>query len=151
VNKVRFLDHELCEQQPVESIRRDRSAHDGYQAACLMFWKEAWLQRTTDTPITTSPRPDDDAQSYLDTVLHPNTRDETADGTRYRCQATDIPNASARCASATPTSSSATVLRRQDAEGRHSVAGRARGVQSSVLQARIARGARRPTFCSQVS
>jgi hypothetical protein len=21
-----------------------------------MFWKEAWLQRTTDTPITTSPR-----------------------------------------------------------------------------------------------
>jgi hypothetical protein len=79
----------------LQSIRCDGSAHDGCQAACLMFWKEAWLQRATDTPITTSPQLDDDAQSYLDTVLHPNTRDETADGTRYRCQATEIPNASA--------------------------------------------------------
>jgi hypothetical protein len=29
----------------LENIRCDGSAHDGCQAACLIFWKEAWLRR----------------------------------------------------------------------------------------------------------
>src|SRR3954453_17001004 len=29
----------------LQNVRCDGSAHDGCQAACLMFWKEAWLER----------------------------------------------------------------------------------------------------------
>ena len=29
----------------LRQIRCDGSAHDGCQAACLVFWKEAWLER----------------------------------------------------------------------------------------------------------
>ena len=32
----------------LEKVRCDGSAHDGCQAACLMFWKEAWLERVED-------------------------------------------------------------------------------------------------------
>ena len=31
----------------LEDLRCDGSGHDGCQAACLIFWKEAWLKRTT--------------------------------------------------------------------------------------------------------
>lgn len=80
----------------LQSIRCDGSAHDGCQAACLMFWKEAWLERAAepeDAHGNGSGAPDqlsDDAQAYLDDVLQPFTRHETDEGTRYRCQATDI-------------------------------------------------------------
>ena len=32
----------------LQRIRCDGSAHDGCQAACLVFWKEAWLERAGD-------------------------------------------------------------------------------------------------------
>ena len=32
----------------LQRIRCDGSAHDGCQAACLVFWKEAWLERVGD-------------------------------------------------------------------------------------------------------
>src|SRR4051812_21642261 len=34
----------------LKAIRCDGSFHDGCQAACLMFWKEAWLERAEDSP-----------------------------------------------------------------------------------------------------
>ena len=32
----------------LENIRCDGSAHDGCEAGCLIFWKEAWLKRVDD-------------------------------------------------------------------------------------------------------
>jgi hypothetical protein len=83
----------------LQNIRCDGSAHDGCQAACLMFWKEAWLERsetvgTRNGHVQARSQLDDEAQSYVDDVLFRATRTETEAGTRYRCQATDIPNAS---------------------------------------------------------
>jgi hypothetical protein len=83
----------------LQNVRCDGAAHDGCQAACLMFWKEAWLERVENGNAQNGGAPapsplDDESQSYVDRVLHPATRDETEAGTRYRCQATDIPNAS---------------------------------------------------------
>jgi hypothetical protein len=85
----------------LEAVRCDGSAHDGCQAACLMFWKEAWLERAEDANARNERRPaalwshlNDEEQSYVDRVLHPETRVETDAGTRYRCQATDILTAS---------------------------------------------------------
>ena len=80
-------------------VRCDGSAHDGCQAACLMFWKEAWLERIEDRASKNghapAPRPlGEEEQSYVERVLNPGTRRDTDDGTRYRCQATDIPRAS---------------------------------------------------------
>jgi len=83
----------------LQNVRCDGSAHDGCQAACLMFWKEAWLERIEDVGARNGngagPHPlGVEEQSYVDRVLHPATREETDAGTRYRCQATDITNAS---------------------------------------------------------
>jgi hypothetical protein len=81
----------------LRNIRCDGSAHDGCQAACLMFWKEVWLERAELASARNGNAPgrlDDESRSYVDEVLQPATRDETEDGTRYRCQATDILNAS---------------------------------------------------------
>jgi hypothetical protein len=83
----------------LQKLRCDGSAHDGCQAACLMFWKEAWLERVENgsqnghAPV--SRRLGEEEQAYVDGTLHPATMEETEAGaTRYRCQATDIPNAS---------------------------------------------------------
>lgn len=83
----------------LQNVRCDGSAHDGCQAACLMFWKEAWLERVEsgsaqNGSASTPSRLGDEEQSYVDRILHPATRKETAAGDRYRCQATDIPSAS---------------------------------------------------------
>jgi hypothetical protein len=37
----------------LESIRCDGSAHDGCEAGCLIFWKEAWLKRVDDETVAT--------------------------------------------------------------------------------------------------
>ena len=83
----------------LQRIRCDGSVHDGCQAACLMFWKEAWLERVEEPTARRDARraPDelsDEAQTYLDDVLRPGTTYETEAGTRYRCQATDVLTAS---------------------------------------------------------
>jgi hypothetical protein len=83
----------------LQNIRCDGSAHDGCQAACLMFWKEAWLDRVEDGSAQNGSAPTpgrlgEEEQSYVDRILHPATREEAEAGARYRCQATDIPTAS---------------------------------------------------------
>jgi hypothetical protein len=83
----------------LQNVRCDGSAHDGCQAACLMFWKEAWLERAEDRAArnghaSTPARLGDEEKDYVERVLQAGTRTETQDGTRYRCQATDIPKAS---------------------------------------------------------
>jgi hypothetical protein len=79
----------------LQKARCDGSAHDGCQASCLMFWKEAWLERVENGSAPAAPALGGEEQSYVDGILHPATRETTEDGaTRYRCQATDIPGAS---------------------------------------------------------
>jgi hypothetical protein len=79
----------------LQNIRCDGSAHDGCQAACLMFWKEAWLERVENGSTPVPPQLGAEEQSYIDYTLHPATRETTETGDlRYRCQATDIPSAS---------------------------------------------------------
>jgi hypothetical protein len=79
----------------LEKIRCDGSAHDGCQAACLMFWKEAWLERLENGSVPAPRELDEEEQLYVASTLLPATREETGPGaTRYRCQATDIPGAS---------------------------------------------------------
>jgi hypothetical protein len=79
----------------LQNVRCDGSAHDGCQAACLMFWKEAWLERLENGSGPAPPRLDEDEQKYVAGTLLPATKDETEAGApRYRCQATEIPSAS---------------------------------------------------------
>ena len=77
----------------LEGLRCDGQGHDGCQAGCLLFWKDAWLerlhgdpsdQRTEVEPVTGSPIP---------RILHDATREPLLPGEteqRYRCQATDL-------------------------------------------------------------
>ena len=80
-------------------LRCDGAAHGGCQAACLMYWKEAWLERFERGRSPDPRRPDGDEQPLVtNTVVQaatnggaPSTEDPT-----YRCQATEIPRASNR-------------------------------------------------------
>ena len=81
----------------LRTIRCDGSAHDGCQAACLMYWKEAWLERAGNGGTSAQDPPNADEKSFVANTLVPATRDEensTESASRYRCQATEIPHAS---------------------------------------------------------
>jgi hypothetical protein len=81
------------------NLRCDGSAHDGCQAACLLFWKEAWLERAANRSTPEQEPSNGDEKSFVAKTLLPATRDvanSTASSTRYRCQATEIPRASTR-------------------------------------------------------
>ena len=78
----------------LQNVRCDGSAHDGCQAACLMFWKEAWLERLENGGAPAPSDLDEEEQAYVAGILQPATKETHEDGTqRYRCQATDIPSA----------------------------------------------------------
>jgi hypothetical protein len=81
----------------LRAIRCDGSFHDGCQAGCLMFWKEAWLERVEPGVAKngagrTSGQTAEELSAYVDRVLVPPIKQETEQGTRYMCQATDILN-----------------------------------------------------------
>lgn len=81
----------------LRNIRCDGSFHDGCQASCLMFWKEAWLERAKEAGKPNPRELDITEQAYVDETLIPATRIERPDGSepdRYRCQVTEIPQAS---------------------------------------------------------
>ena len=79
----------------LSNIRCDGSAHDGCQAACLIFWKEAWLRRIEPekdgqrpSPVVLSSR-----SGCTEEVLHSSIRIPPAPGEteqRYVCQNTQI-------------------------------------------------------------
>jgi hypothetical protein len=74
-------------------LRCDGSGHGGCQAACLLFWKEAWLERVETDEAPAAPPVSNGDQSRLRRVLDETTTTE-ADPARYRCQATEIPASS---------------------------------------------------------
>jgi hypothetical protein len=85
----------------LQNVRCDGSFHDGCQAACLMYWKEAWLERADAADTTAPPESDDDERAFVETTLIPATKaaDQGDDeGERYSCQATEIPQATERVA-----------------------------------------------------
>jgi hypothetical protein len=83
----------------LQRIRCDGSAHDGCQAGCLLFWKEAWLERAVNGNGAAPQKLGEREQAFVAETLAPATRVATApegSAPRYRCQATEIPNASER-------------------------------------------------------
>ena len=71
-------------------IRCDGSAHGGCQAACLIYWKHAWLRKVdpADGP-TVVPPPEEPRLLPLLTIASNRPPDEDG-GERYRCQATEM-------------------------------------------------------------
>ncbi len=79
----------------LENIRCNGSAHDGCEAACLIFWKESWLKRVDgDTASETAPRdqPSQHAQCTEDELRSGVKIPATADDSdpTYVCQNTQI-------------------------------------------------------------
>jgi hypothetical protein len=77
-------------------IRCDGSAHDGCQARCLTYWKEAWLQRVDAEHSSDVPELDTHEQTFLGDILMPATLQKASlreEDRVYRCQATEIPRA----------------------------------------------------------
>jgi hypothetical protein len=80
-------------------LRCDGAAHGGCQAACRLFWNEAWLERVDEEAGAVPPPPAGGDESELRETLEQATIETTGidgGGLRYRCQATEIPSASTR-------------------------------------------------------
>jgi hypothetical protein len=79
----------------LEGVRCDGSGHDGCQASCLIFWKEAWLKRADNNVVLDSSlRPASKPATSLCTVetLLAASRSTNSEGAAvYTCQATDVP------------------------------------------------------------
>ena len=82
----------------LEGVRCDGGGHDGCQASCLIFWKEAWLKRARGEFVSTDSLRSEPAGSSpaagLLTVenLIASSRTENAGSEPvYTCQATDVP------------------------------------------------------------
>jgi len=73
----------------LEGLRCDGASHGGCQAGCLIFWKDAWLKRVPgeNAAAATAGNTPADTDRLLAATTQP-----TASGapTRYRCQATDV-------------------------------------------------------------
>jgi hypothetical protein len=78
----------------LEDLRCDGSGHDGCQAECRLYWKEAWLKRVTPgdaAPAAAGDNADHEARRALLELVTRGTRTQTAEGdVRYRCQATEL-------------------------------------------------------------
>ena len=78
----------------LEGLRCDGQAHGGCQAACLLFWKEAWLKPATAAQVSEAHPDEACASNSRVELLYKATRrpaSAESDGEeRYRCQATDL-------------------------------------------------------------
>lgn len=86
-------------------VRCDGSAHDGCQAACLIYWKEAWLERAPmngAAPLASINGSSVAGSANGSAVVPPSdallpvaATTKTGDGDRviYQCQATEVVNA----------------------------------------------------------
>lgn len=80
----------------LEGERCDGSAHGGCEAACLNFWKEAWLERVSDSEENGETVADlQDAIKHAEARLMPSTlvpsESREAVDPVYSCQATRLP------------------------------------------------------------
>jgi hypothetical protein len=73
----------------LDDLRCDGSGHDGCQAECRFYWKEAWLARVE--PGEPPPDADDRARDTLLALVSRSARTAAGEaGRRYRCQATEL-------------------------------------------------------------
>jgi hypothetical protein len=94
----RFTSVRLPDTVFLEDLRCDGSGHDGCQAECRIFWKEAWLRRVE--PSEPAMPIDADASAAALTELARRASRVAGDNAaeadrRYRCQATEHLRASA--------------------------------------------------------
>jgi hypothetical protein len=76
----------------LEDLRCDGSAHGGCQAACLLFWKTAWLKPAAEPSTESSTDVGATAPPAGIATLSANAVSTRDDGTPiYRCQATTLP------------------------------------------------------------
>src|SRR5574341_1201410 len=85
-------------------LRCDGEAYGGCQAACLLFWKTAWLKPVNETGRTTLQALGTERSNKVSFVKAASCTEadvwaaryadgqETVDGPRYRCQATQLPS-----------------------------------------------------------
>ncbi len=81
----------------LNGLRCDGAAHGGCQAGCLLFWKEAWLKRSTAGAGQPATSPNGNGtvlrdRAWLEATTIQSSKDETP--VRYRCQATELKRAS---------------------------------------------------------
>ena len=75
----------------LEGLRCDGSAHGGCQALCLLYWKEAWLRRTTAPESLPQESTREAADHTHWAALLQGTRvTNMAQEDFFRCQATDL-------------------------------------------------------------
>jgi hypothetical protein len=81
----------------LSNVRCDGTAHGSCEAACLLWWKEAWLERVPAYDVPKQQELSADEEAFVaDTLLPATTAGSSsrADDQTWRCQATDIPHAS---------------------------------------------------------
>ena len=88
----------------LEQLRCDGCGHDGCQAGCLTFWKEAWLKRAevkaNGVPLVQiksrrmANGTGEDENGALNELLARASRTTDEQGVRYFCQATELLRAS---------------------------------------------------------
>jgi hypothetical protein len=87
-------------------VRCDGSAHGGCHAACLIYWKEAWLERASGNGVApligmNGTAPANGSQNGASLVppskqllpVAATTKDSDGEGVVYQCQATEVINA----------------------------------------------------------
>lgn len=83
----------------LSNVRCDGSAHDGCQAACMLYWKESWLERADSRGARNGHASGEGDDRFVTDVLLPATRHGDANDDRevtWACQATELPRASTR-------------------------------------------------------
>jgi hypothetical protein len=83
----------------LEGVRCDGAGHEGCQAGCLIFWKEAWLKRAANSnnvvPAESLRQPAASPRNgelcTVESLLAATHSKNTEGDTLYRCQATDVP------------------------------------------------------------
>jgi hypothetical protein len=89
--------HRMRNAVHLQGVRCDGRAHGGCQAGCLVYWKEAWLKRTSNTgespPTARTPDgpPSVCSQARLHEVAVPGSPGLGEE--RYACQATELMDA----------------------------------------------------------
>jgi hypothetical protein len=95
--------HKLCDTMTRSGIRRmdnavhlagvrcDGAGHGGCQAACLIYWKHAWLRKVDPTGAEATPAPVAEEPTLLPLLTIASRRPPAEDGTElYRCQTTEL-------------------------------------------------------------
>jgi len=77
------------------NVRCDGAQHGGCQAACLIYWKNAWIRPAEGAPDVVTPDPEAERKVFFElSTIARRVNDDGEDV--YRCQATEILRAAPR-------------------------------------------------------